>query len=213
MDKAFSEVCIGIVDYGIGNIGSISNMLSFLRIPSMKLMSAKDFCRVDRFILPGIGAFDAAVSQLQKRDLWEAVREAALSDKPFLGICLGMQLLADGSEEGDLPGLGVIPGFVRRLRPKESSGLKVPHMGWADVHPVPHPLFAGFERPRFYFVHSYCYQCAKETDRVATAEYGKTITAACGRDSALGVQFHPEKSHAFVMKLFQNFAGLPYAKN
>lgn len=199
-----------VVDAGIGNIGSIVSMLRRIGHRG-RLVDAP--CAVepgDRLILPGVGAFDAGMAALEAGgfDVW--LREIAQSGNPVLGICLGMQLLFDRSEEGTRAGLGLIAGDVVRL-PAEQAGLRLPHMGWNIARPArDNPILPpGGEERRFYFVHSYCVRCADPADSLAVTDYGAPFTSAVGRGRLFGVQFHPEKSHRFGMALLERFATAP----
>jgi glutamine amidotransferase len=203
---------VSIVDYGVGNIGALVNMFDYLGIEAEAAVDAPAILAAQRLVLPGIGAFDKAIKTLQDRQLIEALHEAVLRRQtPVLGVCLGMQLLARGSEEGRLPGLGWIAADVRRIVVPEGSRLKVPHIGWADVSPVgTGELFttvpAGEEPERFYFDHSYHMVCDDAEDHAATVEYGHTLCCAVQRGHIAGVQFHPEKSHRFGMRLLTAWA-------
>ena len=199
---------IVIIDYGMSNLGSMANMLR--KVGAAATVSADPGIveRAEKLILPGVGAFDNGMRQLGERGLVPLLRERAAAGTPVLGVCLGMQLLACRSEEGQLPGLGLIDARSVRFRP--SGGpvpLKVPHMGWNAVHPErDHALFAEMpEEMRFYFVHSYHVVCADAAAPLARATYGGEFTAAVARDNVMGVQFHPEKSHKFGMCLLRNF--------
>lgn len=203
---------IGVVAYGSGNIAAIENVLAQLGQPCMRLTRPQDFDQVDRLILPGVGAFDTVVSRLRESGLHVALEEAVLGEKkPVLGICVGMQILADGSEEGAEPGLGWISGQVKKI---DVSGLNhkpyLPHMGWNSVRPKgKNPLFEAVDMPfGFYFLHSYRFDCADPTSEIATANYGGEFTVAVGRGNVFGVQFHPEKSHSNGVRLISNFATL-----
>jgi imidazole glycerol-phosphate synthase subunit HisH len=183
---------IAVIDYGMGNIGSICKMLR----------------SADKLILPGVGHFDRAMENLSAAGLVDELKDLVqTSGKPILGICLGMQLMCAGSDEGSVPGLGFIDAHVRRFDFPGERRLKVPHMGWREVAITrTSPLFTGLDdTSRFYFVHSYFVDCARETDVVARAEYGHVFVSAFERDNVRGVQFHPEKSHRFGIRLFQNF--------
>lgn len=203
---------ISIVDYGVGNIGALVNMFDHLGIEAEAVGGVPAILAAQRLVLPGIGAFDKAMQTLQDRRLIEPLQEAVLGRRtPVLGVCLGLQLLARGSEEGRLPGLGWIAADVRRIVVPEGSRLKVPHIGWADVCPVDGgSLFAtvpaGEEPERFYFDHSYHMVCDDPADRAATIEYGRTLCCAVQRGHIAGVQFHPEKSHRFGMRLLSAWA-------
>ena len=203
---------ITIVDYGVGNLASIKNMLK--KAGSDALISAKqeDILAADKLILPGVGAFDTCAEKFQQSGLQEVLNKKVLEEKtPLLGICVGMQLLMEGSDEGKLPGLGWIKGRIVRFRPeKMNAALKIPHMGWTEVSSAgSSPLFDNMhEEPRFYFVHSYHPEPANEKDVLVYPDYGYRFAAGLEHDNIMGVQFHPEKSHKFGMTLFKNFAAL-----
>jgi glutamine amidotransferase len=201
---------ISIVDYGVGNVASLQNMYDYLGVDACIVSRPEELASAEKLILPGVGAFDRAMSTLNERDLYDPLREAAEGGTPLLGVCLGMQLLASASEEGAMPGLGLIEGSVRRLSPDPNTGLKVPNIGWAELDSTPGaPLFrdAG-ARERFYFVHSYHLACDDRSDIAATIDYGGPVTVAVSRGNIHGVQFHPEKSHRFGMRLLAAFARL-----
>jgi glutamine amidotransferase len=194
---------ITLIDYGIGNVGSVANMIRHCGGRSTIVSSPDEIAAASRLMLPGIGHFDAGMQALKATGIDAAIREAVCTrGASILGICLGMQLLLDGSEEGDVPGLGLVPGFNRRLT---GEGIRIPHMGWTVVHPAREtPLFdmSGDER-RFYFVHSYHAECADANDVAGVSEYGQPFTSALVRGNVMGVQFHPEKSHRFGIQLFR----------
>lgn len=200
---------IVIIDYGMGNLGSIANM--FKKIGTRAIISSdlEVIEAADKLILPGVGAFDNGMARLGEMGLVGLLNAKALLQKtPILGLCLGMQLLARGSEEGSLPGLGWLDaGCVRFRFGPEHDGLKVPHMGWNYLHVrQPGGLFAGmYPDPRFYFVHAYHLECKDQADVQATTTYGYEFASVVRKNNILGVQFHPEKSHKFGMKLFTNF--------
>lgn len=203
---------IGIVAYGSGNVAAIETVLSALGRPSKRVRSAADIDGIDRFILPGVGAFDTVVSRLRASGMVSPLERAVLKEKmPILGICVGMQILATGSEEGREQGLGWISGTVRKI---EISGLSrkpyLPHMGWNSVSVARSPaLFAGVDLPLgFYFLHSFRFTCAEPAHEIATTDYGGQFTVAIQRENVMGVQFHPEKSHGNGVQLISNFAGL-----
>jgi glutamine amidotransferase len=201
---------IVIVDYGVGNLGSIKNMFKkagYKAEPSSDPAVIRD---ADKLILPGVGAFDAAMRKFRETGLVSVVGEQVLEKKiPVLGLCVGLQLMSRGSEEGTEAGLGWFDAETVRFKfDAEHAHLKIPHMGWNEIHVIrEHPLVAGLDaESRFYFVHSY-HVVAKETDAVlATTEYGVTIHSILGRGNILGAQFHPEKSHKFGLQLLKNFA-------
>lgn len=201
---------IVIIDYGMGNSASILNMIQ--RVGGEAIVSSKlgDIETAAGLILPGVGAFDNAMHKLQQSGIVHAIKHRLQhGHTPFLGICLGMQLLFDSSEEGSLPGLGLLPGSVKRFDGPafESGKLKVPHMGWNIVQPTPgQPLFEGLQAdPRFYFVHSYHVVCDHTDMIAASCIYGFPFTCAVRQDNIWAVQFHPEKSHKFGMQIFKNF--------
>src|SRR5579872_4788335 len=183
-------------------------MLKRNGVASQMTIDATTILNADKIILPGVGAFDTAMSRLNELDLVKVVTQFAASGKPLLGICLGAQLLMESSEEGKLPGLGLIKGTCHYFKGIEP--LRVPHMNWSDVKFMkPHPLFSFEDKfPRFYFTHSYHIVCAHAEDVAGTAMYGYEFTCAVNRNNVSGVQFHPEKSHRFGARLLQNFASL-----
>ncbi|MBS0379623.1 MAG: imidazole glycerol phosphate synthase subunit HisH [Proteobacteria bacterium] len=198
---------MAVVGYGIGNVGSIVNMLRKLRVSAQVVTDAHALASAKRVILPGIGAFDACMSLLDDSGLRGALMDFAHSGRPLLGICVGMQMLTSGSEEGRLPGLGLIEAHTRRL--PDAQGLRIPHMGWDAVrwNQPEHPLARGLlEESRFYFVHSYCVLCDSPRNMLASCAYGIEFAAAICSGSIAGVQFHPEKSHRFGLQLLANFA-------
>jgi len=198
-----------IVDYGVGNLASIRNMLKKIGVEALISSKAEDILAADKLILPGVGAFDTCAEKLQQSGLLEALMQKVIKEKtPVLGVCVGMQLLTQGSEEGKLPGLGWIKGkIVRFNQAKLPSSLKIPHMGWREVKLNKESrLFKEmFEEPRFYFVHSYHPVLDNAADALVTADYGYSFVAGMEHDNIIGVQFHPEKSHKFGMKLLENF--------
>lgn len=199
---------IAIINYGLGNLGSIANMLKVVGEKSMITSNKSAIESADKIILPGVGAFDAGMTQLNEKGLIEVIQEQANEvKKPILGICLGMQLLGRKSEEGKLPGLGLIPFDNIRFRFDENSQLKIPHMGWDIVEfQKENPLVGNLEsHQRYYFVHSYHALCDNKENVLMTCDYGYEFTASVVKNNIYGVQFHPEKSHDFGMALFNNF--------
>lgn len=203
---------IVVVDYGMGNVGSVANMLRKVGTEAVASADLDVIRNAPKLILPGVGAFDAAMNRLHERGLVEILNRRVLEDRvPILGICLGMQVMTDSSEEGSTTGLGWISGGTRRFN---FDGLdprpRVPHMGWNVVeHARPTPLFEGmYDQPRFYFVHSYHVYCNNQEDVMLTTEYGYRFVSGVSRGNIYGVQFHPEKSHKFGMQLIRRFAGI-----
>jgi len=197
---------IAIIDYDAGNIRSVENALNMLGIENRVTDDAEVIRAADRVILPGVGAFGDAMRKLTDRGLVEVIRETA-AEKPFLGICLGLQLLFDSSEEAPgVPGLSVLPGRIVRI--PEGGGRKIPHIGWNDLQmPRETRLFRGIPNGSYvYFVHSYYLQAERAEDVAATTQYGVTIHAAAERDNVFACQFHPEKSGDVGMRILTNFA-------
>jgi glutamine amidotransferase len=203
---------ITIINYGLGNVQAFANLYKRLNIPAAIATTATDCKRATKLILPGVGAFDHAMELLDASGMRPAVDELVLKQGiPVLGVCVGMQILARSSEEGKLAGLGWIDGRVRRFdRTRLAQPPRLPHMGWNDVVPKPGAnLFAGLEQDsRFYFLHSYYFECASKDNVLATSEYGVAFGSAVRFDNIYGVQFHPEKSHGYGVRLLKNFAEL-----
>ena len=199
---------IAVVDYGMGNIRSVSKALERVAPQARVLVTAdpQAILAADRVVVPGQGAMPDCMRQLSASGARDAVIEATRS-KPFLGICIGMQMLFEHGEEGGTPGLALLAGGVPRFPAARMAGLKVPHMGWNQVRQTrPHALWAGIETgERFYFVHSYYPDPSDPGVVAATSEYGLTFTAAVARDNIFAVQFHPEKSQAAGLRLLSNF--------
>jgi glutamine amidotransferase len=194
---------IVVVDYDMGNVGSIVNMMKKIGHTATVSADVDVLRKAERLIIPGVGHFDAGMQNIRARGLVDVLNEKVVAQKtPVLGICLGMQLLGDKSGEGDSAGLGWIPSESVKF---SSESLRVPHMGWNEVAHSQHWLFAGEPDQRFYFVHSYHVVCREPGDAVATSKYGIDFTAAVVRGHIVGVQFHPEKSHRFGMQLLRNF--------
>lgn len=203
---------VAVVDLSFGNTGSILNILSKLKVKAAVTADGTEIAGADKVILAGVGAYDSAMQAIRDRNLEGVLHNAAIVDKkPLLGICLGMQLLANGSEEGELPGLGFIPGRVIRFNTDAAGNpIRVPHMGWNRLaFPRVSPLASNLpERSRFYFMHSYYYVCDDPADVAATTSYGVTFASMVQKGNIMGTQFHPEKSHRYGMALFQQFARL-----
>ncbi len=199
---------IAIVDYGMGNVGSIANIIKKVGGQARLSKSVDDLLAADKLILPGVGHFDTGMKNLRARGYVEPLTEKVVRQgTPALGICLGMQLLGRSSEEGDEPGLGWLDAETVRFELEPSLKLKVPHMGWNTIRLVrDHPCFKGREKPRrFYFVHAYHLRCLDESQVLATTRYGREFVSAVARDNIVGTQFHPEKSHRFGMELMHQF--------
>ncbi len=198
---------IAIIDYGIGNLRSVQKAFEHIGETAEVTGDPGRIRAASHVLLPGVGAFAAGMRGLAQTGLDQAVRQAAASGKPLLGICLGMQLLFEGSEEGGDPrGLGLIPGRVTRMRP---NGLKVPHVGWNDLSLADSPLWAGLgSHPYAYFVHSYYLADAHAPCAIATATYGAPFVAAVHQGNLWGMQFHPEKSGDAGLTMLRNFARL-----
>jgi glutamine amidotransferase len=201
---------IAIVNYGSGNIQALANIFGRLGIPFTVASTPDELAPATRILLPGVGAFDQAMTELQRSGMRAALDDAVLRrNKPILGICVGMQLLANGSEEGVLPGLGWIDGTVKRFDHRQfRQATHLPHMGWNTVEPRrPDPLFRDVDlKGGYYFLHSYYFSCADPADELAVTEYGARFTSVVRRTNIHGVQFHPEKSHAAGITLLRNFA-------
>ena len=201
---------VTIVDYGMGNLGSIQNMFKRIKVASEVTGDKEKIASAKKILLPGVGAFDAAMEKINETGLREILDYKAKEEKiPVLGICLGMQLLTRSSEEGVLPGLGWLDAQTIKFNLQDTS-LKVPHMGWNLVHPVrDSQLIAELpEEPRFYFVHSFHVQCSNSEHILTTTNYGKPFHSIVQHENIFGAQFHPEKSHKYGMKLLHNFARL-----
>jgi len=205
---------IVVINHQAANIHSVDKALRAVGADAVVSSSVRELKNADAAVLPGVGASDPALRALERLDLRQATIDFALSGKPLFGVCLGMQLLFDGSEEGTLPGLGLIPGTVVRIPEGTASNgipLKIPHMGWNAVRfrgndEVRHAAFRGIAANEyFYFVHSYMCVPQKDEDVAATTEYGSTICAAVARGEIVATQFHPEKSHNVGLQIYRNF--------
>jgi len=200
---------IVILDYGMGNVGSILNMFKKIGVQASLANDHKEIERADKIVLPGVGAFDAGMKALQNYNLIEVLKnQVTEKKKPLLGICLGMQMLGRKSEEGTLPGLGYIPFDNIRFSFPPELNLKIPHMGWNQIKTQAATALTKSlpDNERYYFVHSYHAKCDYPGNILMTCEYGYEFTAAVYCENIFGVQFHPEKSHSFGMRLLKNFA-------
>ena len=200
---------IAIINYGLGNLASIANMLKVIGVKNIITSDVKQIESADKLILPGVGSFDAGIENLNRSSLADVIKEQARNKKkPILGICLGMQLLGRKSEEGKSEGLSLIPFNNVRFQFDNDSELKIPHMGWDVVDfKMNHPLADGLKgQQRYYFVHSYYAVCDSQENILITCDYGYEFAAAVVKDNIMGVQFHPEKSHDFGMALLENVA-------
>lgn len=199
---------IVIVDYKMGNLGSITNIIKKVGHSSIVTSDIGQISKADKIILPGVGSFDKAMENLKDLNLIEVLNQKALIEKvPVLGICLGMQLLTKSSEEGNVDGLGWIDAKTVKFQLSDFPSLKIPHMGWNEVQlPQKHILCENmYQDPRFYFVHSYHAVCESDANILMTTHFGYDFASGIVKDNIIGVQFHPEKSHKFGMKLFKNF--------
>lgn len=203
---------ITIVDYGVGNLSSVANMFKKVGATCEITQETKRILRAEKLLLPGVGAFDIAMKKIKELKLKEALNKKVLEEKiPILGICLGMQLLTKGSDEGEEEGLGWIPAYTHKA---EIEPLKVPHIGWNEVKVVQSSSLIDnldnaskyYKKTKFYFVHSYFVRVEKEENSLLKTTYGVEFDSAIVKDNIYGVQFHPEKSHLFGMKLFENFS-------
>lgn len=194
---------ISIVNYGMGNIGSIVNMLKKIGFKSYVASEPQEISESTHIIIPGVGAYDNAIKKLNDENWTGALKLAAAQGKALLGICLGMQLLGSSSEEGQLPGLNLIPGSVRKF--SSISSFKVPHMGWNQVFEHDNILFRDLEVNKFYFVHSYYFVPELESHSTGKTNYGISFTSVIRKGHIFGVQFHPEKSHIYGSILLRNF--------
>ena len=202
---------IAIVDYNMGNLASVKNAFAKLGKDTVVESDPQKFKEYDKLILPGVGAFGDAMEHLRERDMIDSIKEFAASGKPMLGICLGMQLLFDSSEEfGKHEGLGLIKGSVIHFdSSKFEENMKIPHMGWNRMFTKEHPLFENLDEEHYlYFVHSYHVNCENEDDIIGTTNYGYDFTSAVAHDNVMGIQPHPEKSHENGLKILENFINL-----
>jgi glutamine amidotransferase len=203
---------ITLIDYGVGNIFAFQNVYKRLNIPTKIAKTQEDLLNAKKLILPGVGSFDYAMEQLNASGMREKLDDLVLEKKvPVIGICVGMQMMGNRSDEGKLEGLKWIDSEI--LKFDESliqQRTKLPHMGWNDVVPINnHPLFNGLEKEAiFYFLHSFYFHCKNPIDSIAVSDYGLSFSSAVNKDNIYGIQFHPEKSHQYGEKLLHNFAKL-----
>jgi len=203
---------IVIINYGVGNINAFVNVYKKLGIQLKIVKTHNELNGATKIILPGVGAFDQAMNMLNGSGMRPVIDEMVLTrNVPVIGICVGMQMLANSSEEGILPGLGYIDAVVRKFdETNMKKRLNLPHMGWNDVKPVNNSgLFNNLaDNPLFYFLHSYYFECNRAADSIATADYGGEFVCAVNNKNVYGVQFHPEKSHFYGIQLLKNFSEL-----
>lgn len=203
---------ISIVNYGMGNLGSIVNMFKKIGVKTNLVSTVEEIAGAEKILLPGVGAFDAAMSKINELGIRDILNKKALEEQiPILGICLGMQLLTDRSDEGVLSGLGWIPAETKSFKKVlNTNQYKVPHMGWSTTRLNQKSLlttdFEALEEVRFYFVHSYYVECKNNENSILKTSYGVEFDSAIQKNNIYGAQFHPEKSHKFGMKLLENFA-------
>ena len=200
---------IGIIDYGLGNVQAFLNIYKSLGIPAKRIRVNSDFTNATRFILPGVGSFDHAIDLLNKSGLLNTLEKSVLKEQcPLLGVCVGMQILSESSEEGNLPGLGWIPGRVKKF--EDSLDIPLPHMGWNDLIFLNNSkLFKDFDpNPIFYFLHSYYFSANSPNDVIGWANYGKKYDCVVQNKNIYGIQCHPEKSHNHGILLLKNFSEL-----
>jgi imidazole glycerol-phosphate synthase subunit HisH len=201
---------IHIVNYGLGNVHAFANMYKRLGVEARLVATEGELADAKRIILPGVGAFDHAITLLDQSGMRPVLEHLVTNQKiPVLGICVGMQILAASSDEGQLPGLGWVPGRVRSFSSNtQAAKLPLPHMGWNDVRPVQQSaLFTGLETDaRFYFLHSFYFETAEGGETLATAKYGMDFSCSVRAGNVYGIQCHPEKSHHWGAQLLKNFA-------
>lgn len=199
---------IGIIDYGVGNIKAFANIYKNLNIPFKIVKNISEFENITKLILPGVGSFDHAMTSLENSGMREKLDELVLEKKiPVIGICVGMQMLAKSSEEGTLNGLGWIDGIVKKFDKSKIKNAPLPHMGWNNLKiEKKNKIFDNLEEnPRYYFLHSYYFECENKEDVIATATYGEKFDCMINHKNIYGIQCHPEKSHHNGMKLLKNF--------
>lgn len=203
---------ITLIDYGVGNINAFVNVYKRVDVPVRIAKTKEDLIGAEKLILPGVGHFDHAMTQLNNSGMRDTLDKMVLLDKiPVIGICVGMQMMANSSDEGIMDGLKWIDASVRKFdESKIKQVTRLPHMGWNDVKPVKDiPLFNGLEKDAiFYFLHTYYFECNNQDDVMAVTEYGVEFASAAHHENKYGIQFHPEKSHSYGETLLHNFAKL-----
>ena len=203
---------ITLIDYGVGNIFAFQNVYKRLNIPTRIAKNSADLDNAQKLILPGVGAFDYAIEQLIASGMRSKLDDLVLEQKvPVIGICVGMQMMGNRSDEGSLDGLKWIDADILKFDEKViKHRTKLPHMGWNDVTPIKaNPLFEGLDKDSiFYFLHSYYFKCNNQDDSIACSDYGISFSSVVNSNNVYGIQFHPEKSHQYGEKLLYNFAKL-----
>lgn len=202
---------IGLVNYGLGNIKAFANIYKNLNIQCKFINNPCDIEEVEKLILPGVGSYDNAIKKLKQSNLLEAINNKVKKEKmPVLGVCIGMQIMANYSEEGILEGLGWIPGIVKKFKESSfSSKPYTPHMGWNNIEKLNNPiLFNEIENPKFYFLHSYYLEPEEGSIITSTTNYGLDFCSSINFENIYATQFHPEKSHNFGVKMLENFSKL-----
>ena len=200
---------IGIINYGLGNVQSFINSFKVLGISAISISNKDQLKRIDRLILPGVGSFDSAIQKFNNSGLRDDIEDLVFNNNlPIMGVCIGMQIMANSSSEGDLSGLGWINGEVEIIDQKNS--LILPHMGWNEikVEEENSKLFSNLLSKRFYFLHSYHFVTNQNSSKIAFVNYGEDILAAISKNNIYGCQFHPEKSHSAGLNVLENFANL-----
>lgn len=202
---------IGIIDYGLGNVHAIKNIYHKLNIPTFLITNNDQLLKANKFILPGVGAFDWVMKCLNQSGMRETLDELVLKErKPILGICVGMQLMAKYSEEGNCNGLGWLNAEVKKFNAEQFDGIQIPHMGWNSIKvDETQSLFKYIDPQKgFYFLHSYYFECNEKSYEIASSKHGLNFTSAVSYRNIYGVQFHPEKSHTNGINVFKNFANI-----
>lgn len=199
---------ITIIDYGVGNIQAFVNIYKKLNIPVQIANTCDSLSRASKIILPGVGSFDSAMTKLEASGMGPTLNFLVLEKKcPVLGVCVGMQMMAKSSEEGSMPGLGWFEASVKSFyNTRSNSNIQLPHMGWNDVIVSESKIFSGIHNPLFYFLHSYYFYSADQSNTIGWTDYGGLFVSAVSCNNIYGVQFHPEKSHSNGIQLLKNFA-------